>query len=370
MDPVRTFGKFLIGATLMLALAYADEKPLPPISNKPIRPVTRMTLIRGLNAEFIYLRRTLPLSEKGVLLKNGVVKPDDAEIRQLVADKGACGKPGDRGQITNVEIHDHEIAFEINGGPKKKTKWYQRIQVGGGGGMTNVAPGPDNSMAHGTVVILAFDKFVPDLTVDQAKHLLAPVFDFSSLSSAQAYEETLPPKVREALKNHQVLVGMNRDLVAMAKGRPDQKVREREETTDYEEWIYGQPPQDVSFVRFVGDEVVQVKTMSVDGKKLVRTEKEIDMKELSPALAQNSQPAPGEQAPPQAGAPAGQTASQNGQGTQPARGGPTKKPTLKRPGEVAPARPPISGDDEPAKVPYPQKPGETPPNPPSPPPVI
>ena len=44
---------------------------------------------------------------------------------------------------------------------------------------------------------------------------------------------------------------------------------------DYEEWIYGQPPQDVDFVRIVGDEVVRVETMKVGGQKIVRTEKEV-----------------------------------------------------------------------------------------------
>jgi hypothetical protein len=52
-------------------------------------------------------------------------------------------------------------------------------------------------------------------------------------------------------------------------------VREREGDTDYEEWIYGEPPQDVDFVRIVGDEVVRVETMKVGGEKIVRTEKEI-----------------------------------------------------------------------------------------------
>jgi hypothetical protein len=52
-------------------------------------------------------------------------------------------------------------------------------------------------------------------------------------------------------------------------------VREKDGETDYEEWIYGDPPQDVDFVRIVGDEVVRVETMKVGGQKIVRTEKEI-----------------------------------------------------------------------------------------------
>jgi hypothetical protein len=52
-------------------------------------------------------------------------------------------------------------------------------------------------------------------------------------------------------------------------------VRERAGETNYEEWIYGEAPADVDFVRFVGDEVVRVETMKVDGEKIVRTEKEV-----------------------------------------------------------------------------------------------
>jgi len=38
--------------------------------------------------------------------------------------------------------------------------------------------------------------------------------------------------------------------------------------------IYGEPPQDVDFVRIASDEVVRVETMKVDGQKILRTEKE------------------------------------------------------------------------------------------------
>jgi len=68
---------------------------------------------------------------------------------------------------------------------------------------------------------------------------------------------------------------MNQEMVIHAKGRPPKKVRERDRETEYEEWIYGEPPQDVDFVRIVSDEVVRVETMKVDGQKVLRTEKEV-----------------------------------------------------------------------------------------------
>ncbi len=41
--------------------------------------------------------------------------------------------------------------------------------------------------------------------------------------------------------------------------------------------IYGDPPQAVDFVRLVGDEVVRVETMKVNGEKVIRTAKEVDL---------------------------------------------------------------------------------------------
>ena len=68
---------------------------------------------------------------------------------------------------------------------------------------------------------------------------------------------------------------MNSEMVVHSKGKAPKKVREKDGDTEYEEWIYGEPPQDVDFVRIVGDEVVRVETMKVGGQKIVRTEKEV-----------------------------------------------------------------------------------------------
>ena len=41
----------------------------------------------------------------------------------------------------------------------------------------------------------------------------------------------------------------------------------------YQEWIYGDPPEDVDFVRLVDDEVVRLEIMKVDGEKVIQTER-------------------------------------------------------------------------------------------------
>ena len=113
------------------------------------------------------------------------------------------------------------------------------------------------------------------MTAQQLRALLYPVLDFNARSKEQAYLDTVPPKVKEAIQAHRVLVGMNQEMVLHAKGKPPRKVRERDGETQYEEWIYGEAPADVDFVRIVGDEVVRVETIKVSGEKIVRTEKEI-----------------------------------------------------------------------------------------------
>src|SRR5258706_2179973 len=256
--------------------ADGNVKPPAPSSSAPITIDTRFSIVRTLNAEKVFVTKPFPQGEKGITIHNGAVSPDDRTLITWSMNRGPAARPGERAQITNIEFKDNQIIFEINGGPKKKAKWYQRIEIGGSNGSTPIAPGP-NPNAKGSFVALTFDKYIPDVTVDQVKQMLLPVFDFGAAKSAtNQYEESLPPKVRAALKNHEALVGMKRDMVVESMGRPSQKIREKDGEVEYEEWMYGTPPADVQFIRFVGDEVSQVKIMKQDGTKIVRTEREVD----------------------------------------------------------------------------------------------
>jgi hypothetical protein len=270
----------------LLALACAsDQEPAasktPNATPPKMSKQTRMELIRLVNAELVYVRSPFPMGKEGLKLRNGVVTPSGPELAQMMAMWGPAAKNGDAVRITNVIFKDNMVHVEINGGPVKKTKWYQRISVGGAGGETPIAPSDPNANARGSFVDVFFDPYVPEMTGKEFKLLLRPVLDFESKSPEEAYLETVPPKAKEAIQNHMVLVGMNREMVTYAKGRPPKKVREREEDTEYEEWIYGEPPQDVQFVRFIGDEVVKLETMKVDGTKIVKVDKEISLEPVT-----------------------------------------------------------------------------------------
>jgi hypothetical protein len=311
----RIFALFLI-FLLGVATAGADEKVTSAITEQH-----RVELIRTFNADLVYIRTQFPMGKVGLTLKNGQVSPSGEKLDQLLAMWGPSVKPGDRALITQFLIKNDRIHLEINGGPVRKQKWYQHIQMGAGGGMvTPGGPGSDPiNNPRGSYVDLVFDHHVPDLTVEQLKQMLWPVFDFDAKSPVDAYLETVPPKVKDAIKNHQVLVGMNREMVIYSKGRPEKKIREKDGDTEYEDWIYGEPPHDVDFVRVVGDEVIRVETMKVNGDKLVRTQKEVELGGPTVASAADKENRP------------------------------VKAPTLRRPGEEAPIAHP--GSTAPAPIP-------------------
>ncbi|MGA8152934.1 MAG: hypothetical protein WB952_18430 [Terriglobales bacterium] len=326
----------LLSATASAQSASPGQNAAPP----HLTAKTRIDLIRSFDAELVYIRTPFPMGKQGLTLKDGVTSPNGLELQTLMTTWGPAVKPGDQARITAVTIKGDRIRFEINGGPVKKQKWYQHIQVGGNGGSAPIAPSDSNANPRGSFVDLEFDHYVPELTGPELKKLLHPVFDFDAKSAVEAYLDTVPPKVKEAIQNHQVLVGMNREMVIYAKGRPPKKIREKDNETEYEDWIYGDPPQDVDFVRFVGDEVTRVETMKVSGEKIVRTEREVELTP-KPALAQTTEPAVR----------------------------PVNAPTLRRPGEELPNDPtanPRSGSIAPLPPPPPPKPdpgsGGNPPN--------
>lgn len=274
----RVASPLVVAAFLLLPLALIAGDNKQPASSDRMTAQTRLLVMRDLQAERVFVRTVFPRGDSGLTIKNGKITPNEQQVASLVAEHGFAAKPGDRVIITNIEFKEKSIVVEINGGGKKHQKWYQHVSIGAGGSTTPIGGAPQSLEANGSMVILSFDKYVPEMTGEQVRQLLAPVFDFKALTEAEAYEKTLPPKVRAAIKNHQVLVGMDRDMVIYSKGRPPKKIRDKDDKgVDYEEWIYGEPPQEVQFVRFEGTFVTRLEIMTVDGQKLVRTEREVDL---------------------------------------------------------------------------------------------
>lgn len=287
------------------AAAPADFSGRPSLNDNE-----RRVLLREFIADTLFVHTTFPAGNVGITISpDGKLSPGADEVQALASQFGPAAKPGDRVRITDVKFLRSGVIFEINGGPARKKKWYERLEVSGGGGGIRPAdrtndPDPLNVNARGSFVLVQFKDHVPSITADEMRQRLQLVFDFRAASVSEAYMKSLPPKLAEAVKNHRALVGMDREMVTYAMGRPPRRHREAEGESDYEEWIYGQPPEDVQFVRFVGDVVTRIVTMKVDGERIVRTEDELaDIRAELAAQKDEQKKAEEDAAPPRRSAP-------------------------------------------------------------------
>ncbi len=222
----------------------------------------RRELVRDLEAEQGFAHRELPVAANLTLQANGNLTPGAAGYKKLIYDKGEFAKIGDRISVTSIEVKGNKIEIDLNGGPYAKHRFMRHIQIGVGG-QTMGGNLNDGGEATGCRVTLMFEGGVPEVSAPQVKALLYPLVDFGVKSGPEAYADTLPAPVKKAIAVHQVLVGMNRQMVIAAMGAPESKVRERDADGPYEEWIYGHQPQTVKFVRFHGDRVSMVKVAAL-----------------------------------------------------------------------------------------------------------
>ena len=246
------------------------------LDNTPITERTKQQLIRVFQADEAFAVRPLPLGTRGIILHaNGQLSPSGKDFAAELDKYGISVKPGDRVVITKFEVKPDRILFEFNDGPEKHHHILQHIEVGGGMGGIPLAQ-DDGHVPIGSRMTLVFNKFVPEMTAAQVRYLIAPMIDFSLKTPVQAFADTLPPKLKGAVLNHEVLVGMNREMVLKAVGQPDQKVRETEGQMPFEEWIYGQPPHEVQFVRFNGNRVIRLEIADVGQSPVIRDKDETD----------------------------------------------------------------------------------------------
>jgi hypothetical protein len=249
-----------------------QESDKPPASTQKksttLQETTKLNLIRYVSGEFAKAKKPLPSGKEGFVLY--VDKPlDEADLDKAVASRGAAINTGDNAQITKLEFHERSIIVDVNGGGRPRKNWRDHIQFGMGGttpmptsSTTTDQQGPPGfQQGRGGTIYLQFSRSVPDLTPDELKAILAPFLDFSKERSASVHWiDTLPPEVKKAITERHAVVGMDRDEVVAAMGKPDRKVRERDANgNDTEDWIYGHPPDKTVFVRFTGDRVTVIK---------------------------------------------------------------------------------------------------------------
>jgi hypothetical protein len=242
------------------------QNPAKPKS-ATLQESSKLDLIRYVSGEFAKATKSLPAGKEGLIVYVG--KPIQADmLERALATHGAAVNNGDKVQITKLEFRDKEIIVDLNGGGRGKKRLRDRIHIEMGGIPTATTTteqqqtGPPGMQPGlGCTLYLDFNKPVPDLSPNELKELLTPFLDFSRERSASVqWIDTLPPEMKKAIQERRPVVGMDREQVVAAIGKPDHKIRERDnDGNDIEDWIYGQPPSKTVFVRFNGDRVTIIK---------------------------------------------------------------------------------------------------------------
>jgi hypothetical protein len=220
----------------------------------------KVELTRGLTAEYANAKVLLPRSRKPLEFDATAGTYDKKEWSAVAKESGPAARTGDSVQVTKIDIFDDHLILQINGGYKGGRKWYQGIQMSGGVNQSVPLNNTNDSNAPGgTSILVQFHKSLEGMKALEVKKMLAPVLDFDRHSVTELYSETLPPEVRQAIKDKHVVVGMDKEQVRMALGQPAHKERATKEGVDLEDWVYGAPPGKIVFVTFTGDKVVKVK---------------------------------------------------------------------------------------------------------------
>jgi hypothetical protein len=314
------------GSTAPVDRRFAQIHPTKvPLDNSIMDAKTRQELIRVLQAEQGFAMRPFPRGHKGLtLIANGTLSPAGEDYLNMVTSQGMSAKPGDRVVLSDVKIEHEKIIFDLNGGPDAKHRFLSHIQLGTG---TNTAPvvQGDAQGPTGARLTLDFKGHLPAVTGTQVKALLAPMISFDVKTPIEAFTDTLPPKLKEAIISHHVMVGMSTEMVLFAKGPPERKTREIDGQMPFEEWIYGRPPKDVEFVRINGNRVIRVEVAKMGETPVIYTQDEVEglmRTDGTPIIASD--------------APGKHTVQMGDVQRDPDTQAPSAPPTLRNPGETIP----------------------------------
>lgn len=217
----------------------------------------RIELTRGLSSEYATVKVLLPRSRKPLEFESSGAW-DKKQWEEAAKQTGPAARTGDLVQITRISIEDDKLVLEINGGLKRGGHWYDHVQIGMGQTTAPVAKG-DSNAASGTYIAVLFHKPLEPMKAAEVKKMLAPILDFEKRTATDLYVDTLTPETKKAIQEKRVEVGMNREQVVLAMGRPAHKSRETKDGVEQEDWVFGTPPGKITFVTFGGEKVIKVK---------------------------------------------------------------------------------------------------------------
>ena len=244
------------------AVAGATQHPSTSTTSTSAGPLgeqSKIEIIRNVSGEYAKVVLALPRGKEGFTYRLGQAL-DTARLHDMVRTRGAAVNTGDTAQITAIEFHPKAIVFLINGGGKRHFHLREHLEIGIGGSTAPVGSTPHPGEGTGATLVMDYGHPLPEMSPDDLKAQLSPILDFSKQTSATTnWIDTVPPEFQEAIKNHQAAVGMDEEMVIAALGRPEKKVRERDQNgNDTEDWIYGTPPAKTTFVTFAAGKVTRV----------------------------------------------------------------------------------------------------------------
>ena len=261
----------------------ADQKP------GKIDDYGRAMLIRELVAERGTSTLLIPRSNDALdIMLDG--KYDQDQWQAAMLKNGPAARKGDLVEITKLEFKGKRLVLELNHGIKGGRRWWHRVEVSGGSSRgTNIGANEQVYAPGGTKIALVFDSDVPPITSDEVKEKLKPFLEFTDLSATELYIESLPQEYQDAIKQERAMEGMDRDMVLLARGRPDNKYRDFKDGVETEDWIYGMPPGNITFVTFEDGKVIRIRDSYANVGGEIRTEEVIKQESLEKQAGQEKQ---------------------------------------------------------------------------------
>jgi hypothetical protein len=239
---------------LLLALALFTASPvLAQVSQQ-----NRFEILGTVIADTAASEIVMPLGDDGVtLFEDG--KIDEEKLREELGEEGRSINEGDIVTVTAISFDDDKIEIELNGGGKNKKGILDRLEVGVGSRTTPVRQS-DTENANGSKVVLRFsDKAPQELTPDLLRELLSPVLDFNERNFMETGLDSLPEEFREAVLAKEAKIGMDKATVLMALGRPNDRIRERVDGIEREDWLYRKVGYRIDFITFENGIVVRIR---------------------------------------------------------------------------------------------------------------
>lgn len=227
----------------------------------PLSSDKKIQITRDLMAEYGTAKVVIPRSKKPLEIDS---KGNyNREVWLDAMDKfGPAAKLGNLVQITKFKFKQKKLVLQLNHGLKGGRRWWHRIRIYGGvsqrqrgtavGGRGVHAPG-------GTTISLVFAETFPNIGANEIRRMLGPIIDFRQRSASEIYMDSLPKKFQQAISENIVLPGMDSDMVLLSRGRPNRKVRETHAGVESEDWIYGTPPGNITFITFEDGTVIEVR---------------------------------------------------------------------------------------------------------------